>query len=225
MPKVSAMSSIVHRLGPSVAWRAKRCAFDDRVVPGVDGERDVLGGARDRGGRVDGGCGGGHEGLRGVRVTRRPGAGWASPTVPTPKASCRARPGGRASPSGRWATGDGGVNRQAWPRGTRGLTPTAWWPNTAPGPQGRQRHPPERWSRHPPVSRSAHRRPGVAPEITPDPARTWSGLPADRVAGRPDPVVSVAVGSVRERGGGPLVGCPAGGDQRVEVVTALAARR
>ena len=25
------------------------------------------------------------------------------PTVPTPKASCRARPGGRASPSGRWA--------------------------------------------------------------------------------------------------------------------------
>ena len=83
--------------------------FDDRVVPGLDGERDVLGGARDRGGRVDGGCGGGHEGLRGVRVTRRPGVGWASPTVPTPKASCRARPGGRASPSGRWATGDGGV--------------------------------------------------------------------------------------------------------------------
>ena len=42
-------------------------------------------------------------------MTRRPGVGWASPTVPTPKASCRARPGGRASPYGRWATGDGGV--------------------------------------------------------------------------------------------------------------------
>ena len=33
MPKVSAMSSIVHRLGPSVAWRAKRCAIAMPMVP------------------------------------------------------------------------------------------------------------------------------------------------------------------------------------------------
>ena len=162
--------SVRHRAG---------CLLDGRVVPGDHGEG--VAGAEDRVGRV----------LGALPVVGAVGgwswSWWASvgssdpgpragrlPRPSRPEDRSRARPGGRASPYG--ATGRRAAPCQPQARQgpeERGLDTATAAAHTARPPSGGPRHPPAGRPRHR-AGRSAgrrpvaDRRPGVAPEITPD---------------------------------------------------------